>query len=416
MNTPSRTIAPLRVAYVLKRYPRFSETFIVNEILALERQGVEVDIFAFKPATEGCFHENLAQVRARVTYLGTSYQKVSRYHETLALAIEQLPAASELLPALLNEDAESLEYGIRIALALREHPADVIHAHFASKSATVARLASLLTGTPLSITAHAKDIFHDSVSSADLALKFSTASAVITVSEFNRTYLQQTFPEASDRVVRLYNGMDLTRLPFATSKNGPPRALAVGRLVTKKGFADLLDAMALLREVAPDLQCDIVGDGPLRADLEAQCRALGLEKTVIFHGLQAQHRVHQMIRDARVFLAPCVISEDGDRDGLPTVLLEAMALGTPVVATGVTGIPELVEDRHSGLIVPQHNPSALANAAQQVFDNRDFAEALARAAREMIETSFNIEHTSAQLNALWRGLATGSIKQAGAQA
>lgn len=395
---------PLRVAYVLKRYPRFSETFIVNEILALEKLGVDLRIFAFKPATEGCFHENLSQVRAKVTYLGTTTQKVSSYHAALVEAGQKLPSISTQLSTLFAEDSECVEFAIRIALELQQQPVDVIHAHFASKSATVARVASALTAIPYSFTAHAKDIFHEDVSFDDLRAKFRDAARIITVSDFNRRYLQQHFPEAQDRIVRIYNGMDLSRLQFSQALPVTPRIIAVGRLVPKKGFADLLQAIVRLIPRFPDLHCDLVGDGPLRESLEDQCADLGIKPHVTFHGLQAQHRVHQLITEAALFVAPCVVSEDGDRDGLPTVLLEAMALGTPVLATAVTGIPELIENGRNGLVTAQRDPAALAVACARVLTDPPFGEALRHAARSTIENTFNIDHTASLLSSQWQPL------------
>lgn len=402
--TPHSLATPLRVAYVLKRYPRFSETFIVNEILALERQGVEVEIFACKPATEGCFHSNLALVKANVTYLSASPHKLSSFLDTLRNASSQLTRFHAGFSRMLGEDTETIEQGLRVALALQHKSVDIVHAHFATKAASIALIASNLTDTAFTFTAHAKDIYHESVSQTDLKRKILAAKRVITVSDYNVRHLAHVMPAAKDKYQRIYNGMNLADLVYHAPDPSSHRIVSVGRLVAKKGLHLLIDAVAALRSRFPQLHCDIVGDGPLKEQLQQQVESLGLQNAVNFHGLLPQHRVHALVAGATLFAAPCVVSADGDRDGLPTVLAESMALGTPVVATDVTGIPELVRHARTGLIVPQNDSQALADAIASVISTPSLRDQLSRAGRQRVETTFDIDQNCTHLIQAWSEL------------
>ena len=273
--------------------------------------------------------------------------------------------------AVLPED-EALA-AVELAGAIRRSRLEHLHAHFGSIAADVARLAARLTGITYSFTAHAKDIFHEEVVPAELATKLREAHTTVTVSEFNKAHLRREFGRDADRVVRLYNSVDLEAFPFGTkgAATGPARIAAVGRLVEKKGFGDLLTALASLVGEGRDVHLDLVGTGPLEATLVEQVRELGLTEHVTMHGALPQSRVREIVAEAAVFAAPCVIGADGNRDGLPTVLLEALALGTPSVSTPVTGIPEIVRHEETGLLVPEADPGALAAAVARTLDEHD---------------------------------------------
>lgn len=192
------------------------------------------------------------------------------------------------------------------------------------------------------------------------------------------------------RIKRLYNGLDLNTFTFTTPRLRPPRILGVGRLVEKKGFDDLISACAVLAERNIKFECRIVGVGEQETALREQIDGLGLHQQVKLVGPLPQHDVMHEITQAAAFAAPCVIGKDNNRDGLPTVLLEAMALGTPCVSTDVTGIPELLVDEISGLQVPQQAPSLLADALQRLLGDTALRQRLARGARHRIEQNFDI--------------------------
>jgi colanic acid/amylovoran biosynthesis glycosyltransferase len=377
-----------RVGYVLKRYPRLSETFIVSELLGREAAGEDIAVASLRAAGDPRFHPDIAAVRAPVTWIPEPHTAATMW-EALADAHRELPGLRTSLPALLALDAPDAAQVLHVARWARRCGVTHLHSHFATLATTVARLAARITGLPYSFTAHAKDIFHTSVDPVALRAKLADADHVVTVSEFNRRWLRERYGAAAARVHRVYNGVDPAALPFAAPAVRDRRVAFVGRLVEKKGLADLLDAVALLRERDQAVPLDVVGAGPLADALRAQTRLLGLTDLVTFHGALPAQRVHEVLAGAAVFAAPCVHAADGDRDGLPTVLLEAMALGTPCVSTPVTGIPEAVRPGRTGLLVPERDPVALADAVATLLDDAALRVRLATAARAHLEEHFD---------------------------
>lgn len=397
---------PLRVGYVVKMYPRYSETFIVNEILALERAGVSVEIFSLRAPVDTHFQDAIARVRAPVTYLGTDRPKVNDLWSALSRAGSQVPQFWEGLRSAGNEQAQDVYQAALLAREARARGLQHLHAHFATVATTVARLAARFTGLSYTFTAHAKDIFHENTLHADLERKLSDAAAVITVSDYNVAYLRREYGRAAACVERVYNGIDLETFAYTSPSRRLPRILAIGRLVEKKGFSDLLDACARLEAQGRNVDCRIVGAGPLESELRAQSARLGLQRSVTFLGPRPQREIIGEIGQASVCAVPCVLGTDGNRDGLPTVLLEAMALGTPCVATPVTGIPEVIHDGTTGLLVPERRPDALAHALARLLDDEPLRCALARGARDLIEREFDINRNSERLRELFGAAAS----------
>lgn len=380
-----------KVAYVVKRYPRFSETFIVNELLAHEQAGLDIEIFSLRPPVDTHFQDLISQVRAPLTYLSSGGVKASDFWHALGQAQNELPHVVENLSKFCGEDSLDVYCGLRLALASKQRGIDHLHAHFASSAATVARIASKLSGIPYSLTAHAKDIFHESVVHADLERKLLDSKVTFTVSDFNLQHFQQHFSaEAAAKVVRLYNGMHLAQFPYEPPPTRPPQIIAVGRFVEKKGFCDLIEACMILRSRHLPFNCCIVGSGELQDELQSQIRELDLEGQVKLLGPQPQKTVKRLLQESAVMAAPCVNGSDGNRDGLPTVLLEAMALGTPCVATNVTGIPEVVIDGETGLLVDERNPAALADSLAHLLTDSQRRVSLSLAARRLLERDFDI--------------------------
>ena len=410
------TITPRspRVGYVLKMYPRFSETFIVHEILQQEAVGTHVEIFSLRLPIDGRFHEALARVQAPVTYLSREH-KASLFWSSLREAAREVPTITEHLDELLAAPEDEALAAVELAGAIRRSGLEHLHAHFGSIAADVARLAARLTGITYSFTAHAKDIFHEEVDPAGLATKLREAHTTVTVSDFNRTHLRAEFGEDAERVVRLYNSVDLEAFPFDPKgvAPGPARVAAVGRLVEKKGFGDLVTAVAELVDDGREVHLDLVGTGPLEPVLREQVRTLGLGDRVTMHGALPQGRVREIVADAAVFAAPCVIGADGNRDGLPTVLLEALALGTPAVSTPVTGIPEIVRHEETGLLVPESDPGALAAALARTLDEPEAAAERARAARSLLEADFDFRDHAVTLQGIFREAISSRARLAG---
>ena len=394
-------VKPPRVGYVVKRYPRYSETFIVNEILAHEAAGWDLEIFALRPPVDTHFQDALARVRAPVTYLPGSSLKAVDFWQSLEAASADLPGLWAKLEAARGEAPRDVHAAVHLAREARLRGLTHLHAHFASSATSVARMAAHFADLPYSFTAHAKDIFHESVDPDDLRRKLREAAAVVTVSDFNLTFLRKRYGVDAQRVARIYNGLDLDRFPFSAPGERPPEIIAVGRLVEKKGFSDLIEACAHLRDRGAPFSCRIIGGGELEADLRARIERFDLGAHVCLSGPRPQREVIERLRRAAVFAAPCVVGRDGNRDGLPTVLLEAMALGTPCVSTDVTGIPEVLRDGETGLLVPRHAPAALADALARLLTDAELRVRLATAARRLIETSFDVHRNAARLRTLF---------------
>ena len=411
----------VRVAYVVKRYPRFSETFIANEILAHEVAGLEIVILALRPSEDTHFQEAIARVRAPVHYLSlpgegladpgltTALLRASAFWAVVRESSPMLPGLWPALEAAQDEETREIYQAILLAREVRRRGITHLHAHFATSATTVARLAARFAGVPYTFTAHAKDIFHESVQPDDLRRKLNDASAVVTVSDYNVQYLREHYDAAAERVRRIYNGMDLARFPYKSPQDRPQRIVAVGRLVEKKGFDDLVDACAVLAERGRHFSCQIIGGGGQDAELRARVQRLGLERYVELAGPRPQSEVIQIVQSAAVLAAPCIVSADGDRDGLPTVFPEAMALGTPCVSTDVTGIPEIVRDAETGLLAPQRDPVRLAGAIERLLVDSNLRVQLATRARRLIETEFDVHHNTAQLRAIFQAAARGGL-------
>lgn len=387
-----------RTAYVLKMYPRFSETFIVNEVIAREQAGDDIDLFALRPSNDVRFHATLAQVHAQVYYAPRIRSAETLWNE-LAETAALFPTVTEVLPELLREDPEDAAQAMWIARAAHARGITHFHAHFATAATTVARLASLITGIPYSFTAHAKDIFHDDVRPEDLRRKLTDAAFTVTVSDYNLAFLRTHYGAAASRVRRVYNGVDLDTFRYHEPAGLEPSVLAVGRLVEKKGFEDLVRAMRIIAAYRPQVRCRIIGSGPLEASLTALIEEYGVADCVELVGPLPQHQVREELARATVFVAPCVVGSDGNQDGLPTVLLEAMAMGTPCISTPVTGITEAVEHGVTGMIVPEHNPEQLATAIEAVLDDPQLQREFAAAARAHVVEHFDVRRQAFELAA-----------------
>ncbi|WP_225668234.1 glycosyltransferase [Arthrobacter sp. AET 35A] len=415
--------SPSRTGYILKIYPRFSETFIVTEILAREAAGDELEIFSLRPPIDPRFHPELARVQAPVTYVSKP-AKLAEGWAIIAAAEGVIPDFADrfarLLPQLAALDPVEVHQGVELAMLLCQRGITHVHAHFGSIAARTAKVAAELTGIAFSFTAHAKDIFHEEVDTEVLRSLIGAAHHVVTVSDFNLSYLGGLFPEHLGRVHRVYNGLELERFPFASPTAPGPvlRVAAVGRLVEKKGFNQLLEAVAELVHRGVVLDVRIAGGGELHDQLADQITRHGLGTTVTLLGPRTQAEVIDLLRWADVFAAPCLVGQDGNADGLPTVLLEAMAMGVPCIASDVTGIPEVISNgggaldpstptgdgARTGILIRSGVHSDLVDALQQVASVDFDRQAVALAARRVIEQFFDSHRQSVRLQELEAGL------------
>ena len=396
----------MKVGYVVKRYPRYSETFVVNEILAHEAAGIELEIFSLRPTRYTHFQDALARVRAPVRYLTSSGARASTLWSAIEEASAVIPGLFERLDRGVGVDAREVTQAVELAARVREASIQHLHAHFATTAARVTALAAHLAGISFSFTAHAKDIFHEDVSIDALRQLTEQAARVITVSDFNVSYLTESCGLAREKVLRVYNGMPLDEYRMCEAERDGT-ILAAGRLVEKKGFQYLIEACALLVERGRPVSCEIVGGGELEGELRACIERLGMEGHVHLAGALPRVELARRMREASVFAAPCVVGEDGNRDGLPTVLLEAMASGLPCVATDVTGIPEILAHGETGLIAKQGDAESLADAIERFQCDGDLAESCARVARRRIEEDFDQASNTEALRAVFEACRAG---------
>lgn len=401
------TSTPPRIAYLLKRFPRLSETFILHEILELERQGIDLTLYSLLDPAEESQHPAVREVRASVHYFPVSawamlwrgllpHLRFARRSPRRYLAAVQFALHHQQWRASLKHFWRAGYLAQQLADAQISH----LHAHFAHGPASVAQFVHLLTGLPYSFTAHAKDIYTSPMTS--LSNKLGSARFVVTCTGFNRGYLAGLVPAAvQGKIHTLYHGVDLRRFaPSARQAGETPLLLSAGRLVAKKGFPVLLDACKMLVQRGVPFQCQIVGQGEMRADLQGQIERLALQQHVQLVGAMTQDGLIEMYRRAAVFALPSVVLENGDRDGIPNVLVEAMSMGVPVVSTDISGIPELVHDGVTGRLVPPHDAAALADALQDLLENPSHAAALAANGQRFVAEQFDLRACAARLRRL----------------
>jgi glycosyltransferase involved in cell wall biosynthesis len=391
-------------------YPRLSETFILNEILQHERCGAEITIFSYKKPNEGQFHHQVSQLKAKVFYLEDLDPRkwatwLGRVWDGLGGGQgEFLRLLGDALARQDNERIELLMLSAWVAVRVRQLGIGHLHAHFASLPSTIAYLTSRISGVPFSFTAHAKDIFVYDMNEHMLGEKLGAARFVVTVTNFNHRYLTERAPEVDPNKVKvIYNGVDLEKFrPGSQAARERGLILAVGRLVPKKGFSTLLDACAMLRHNGVDFKCLIVGEGPEREALLQKHHELGLDGTVTFVGPKRQEEVLELMRRASILCLPCTIAPDGNQDALPTVLLEAQAVGLPCVSTIVSGIPEIIESGKDGLLAPPDDPEALSRAMISLLESDTLRSLFAEAGRVKAAKLFDLRRNAGRLFELFR--------------
>lgn len=392
MTDAARGKREVRIAYVAKVFPRVSETFVINEMLALESFGETLCVLPLHRPPSPVHHETLSKLKAPVCYA----EDVAPDEDQIGHARRRLRAHF----ALKEDEVASIlprKY-VRLALGLadhvRTHDVTHLHAHFASRSAHVAALAAALAGCSYSVTAHAKDIYHADVDPSVLRWKIRHAAFVATVTDYNLAYLRSLvtdLPEAAAKLVRVYNGVDLSRFratPLAV--NGRPLILGVGRLIEKKGFEHLVSACHALRERSVDFDCEIVGGGELEESLRRRIKESGLSERVKLSGSLPTEVVAQRMKESFALALPCVVGGDGNIDALPTVIIEAMASGRAVISTRLSGIPEMIVDGETGLLVEPGDAQGLAAAIATVIRDPARAAAMGVAGRRRAETLFDL--------------------------
>jgi glycosyltransferase involved in cell wall biosynthesis len=436
-RTASSAAGPPAIGYVLKGFPRISELFIASEVHRLESLGVRLHLFVIKPGEEPLRHAVVDRIRATPQYLpqvaSVSAVPLWRWLAThfrlfvpaLRRTIRRRPLGTlrattwalwlafrtrpTFWSPLRKVYVKELLLGIALAdLVLDAPEIQQLHAHFCHGATTVTWLAAMIVGLPFSFTAHAKDIYSPSLNPAGLLeRKLAAARFAVTCTEANREYLRRF--AGNTPVYRIYHGLnaEFTSLvgdapPTMGRRDGAFHVLGVGRVVEKKGFDVLVEACGILLRRGVPVTATIVGEpGDHAAVVDARINAFGLKDRVRRLPPMTQAELFEEYRRASVFCLPCRILDNGDRDGIPNVILEAMAAGVPVVTTGISGIPEVISDGVTGLLVPPDNPRATAEAMARIHADPALAGRLALQAQTLVRDRFDGDRLASELAALF---------------
>ncbi len=390
-------------AYLFERFPSFVQTFVYREAVEMVRQGMhpwlvslrrpedpgelaeKLDVEVFYAPEEKTLRAEVDARRAQGQLSGRPYRAIPRHRK--------------------EPDSQRMFEAIWLGPLLRERGIRHVHAHFGGVAARTAWWLRKLYGIGYSFTGHANDIFCETnfpVSNGELV---RGARLIVTETDHARRWMEEKYPGARGKVFRVFNGVALEGFPPRTPAAGTPRILSVGRYVEKKGFRDLIEACRLLHGRGVDFICDIVGGGPLEGELQAQIVEAGLEVRVRLAGPRPQSEVRRLLAEAHLFVLPCVLEKDGGSDNLPTVIMEAMLAGVPVISTPVAGVPEMIESGRDGVLVATQAPAALAEAMESLLADPATATRLGEQGRASARERFAVGKTTGALKHLLAGLA-----------
>lgn len=401
-RAPAEPTTP-RVGYVVSRFPKTTETFIVREMDAVTPLGWDVWPFAINRERNEIEQVGARRLVARLT--AVSDLTLAGAAKAQWQLLRSRPGVWwAMWASAIGGNIRSPKFVIRAVMIAWGAPAlarradelglDHVHAHWGTHSALLANLMSSIVDVPYSVTLHAHDLHVDQTM---LERKLTDAAAVVTISEHNAEIIRRQFPGVASKTSVVHCGVDTNDVPTRRQIGvQTPRVVCVAGLRGFKGHRHLLGALDVLAERGVDVTCDLVGDGPLRAELQ---RAAG--PNVTFHGAVEVGAALETVASSDVFVMPSVELEDGRRDGIPVALMEAMAIGVPVIATDVSGIPELVVDGHTGLLVPPADPVAIADAIEALLADPSLRERLVDAARQLVADEFDIAITGRQMAAIF---------------
>lgn len=416
------TVARKKIAYLMSRFPKISETFILYEILELQRLGMQVEIFPLLREKAPVMH-----AEARTLVEGAHYSSILTKEVLQAQGywLRRQPAAylhawvqairgNASSPKALSRALVVVPQAALFAQRMVELGVSHVHAHWATHPALAAYVVGLLTGLPYSFTAHADDIY---VERSMLDEKIRHAHFVVTISEYNKRFLSELYGEAiANKIVVVHCGVDSSVFVPRThaSSNSLFTIVCVARLEQKKGHTYLVEACAQLKAQGLSFRCLLVGDGEERSQIEGQIKRLGLEDSVILLGQQPRSRVTELLAEADAVVLPSVTTAKGRQEGIPVALMEALAAELPVVASAISGIPELVEDGQTGLLVPERDPTALAAALARLQNDRDLGRRLGAAGRLKVQREFDLQRNTATLHRMFT-YDSGSVEHTLAQ-
>jgi colanic acid/amylovoran biosynthesis glycosyltransferase len=389
-----------RFAYLFERFPSFGQTFCYREVAELDRQDVPSPIFSIRNPKGEPPQDWDPRIVLRVHYLPNERELL----EEVQRASKKRKLSTDIVDALeewgRRSDFLRLYQAVYVGLRLQEMGIGHVHAHFAGMAARTAFWINKFFSITFSFTAHANDIFSPRKFEIGLDKLVDTARTIVTETDYAAQFLGDRFPSCAASIHRIYNGLNLAEFGRAEFSSNPPLIITVGRLIPKKGFSDLIRACAWLARGGKSFRCEIIGEGPLENELRGQIEALGLRNHVNLTGAQPQSELRRRLAAANVFVLPSVIDPDGGMDNLPTVIMEAMATGLPVVSTNVGGIPEMVIENETGFLVQPGNADAIAHTIEKVVNDRSLTHRLGQCGYERANALFSIEKNVRQLCAL----------------
>ncbi len=409
---------PPVLGMILKGYPRISETFISNEILLLERLGFTLHLFSMRRPRENFSHDSIKKIRAPVDYLPeTLFTSLPRllFHNLLLAGkrpgnyVTALRTAARRLlrTRKIATIKHLLQAGYLVHRFLPNSGVVHLHAHFAHSPTSVALFASQLSGLDFSFTAHAKDIYTSDP--RQLREKIAQARFVVTCTEYNKRFLEEIAAGERTPIHRMYHGIDIDFFSRdLLGKNDekvptpPYRILTIARMTAKKGLPTVYRALKILCDEGISFQHTLIGDGEDRKRIHSLIKKLGLGPFTQVPGTQPHEVVLDHYRSADVFVLGCEVASNGDRDGIPNVLLESMAAGVPVVATNISAIPELVVEGETGLLVPPDQPEKMARALIRLLTDIPLRKQVIEAARKRVVQTFDNQALIGGLAAVYR--------------
>ena len=387
-------------AYLFERFPSFGQTFCYREVAELDRQDITPPIFSIRNPKDEPSQDWDTRIVKRVHYLPEEKELL----DDVRRASKKGKVTSEIVAALdewgRRTDFLRLYQAVYVGLRLQQSGVRHVHAHFAGMAARTAFWIHKFFSITFSFTAHANDIFAPRDFEIGLDKLVDTSRVIVTETDYAEQFLRERFPERADRIHRIYNGLNLAEFGHTNFSSHPPLIVTVGRLIVKKGFADLIRACGFLADRGKLFQCEIIGEGPLEDELRARIEQLNLQDRVALSGAKPQREVRQRLAAASVFVLPSVVDAEGGMDNLPTVIMEAMATGLPVISTDIGGIPEMVVQNETGFLVRPGDAEALAGAIEKVIGDRPLAERLGHAGYQRAQELFSIEKNVRDLCAL----------------
>ncbi|MEO6055015.1 MAG: glycosyltransferase family 4 protein [Chthoniobacterales bacterium] len=387
-------------AYVFERFPTFTQTFCFREVLAVREQGLDPQIYSIRTPKEEPFQDFPQELLSATQYIPQDMKAA------LKSVRSEIPFKARLLLAAWRlakqiPDRHRAQEAAWLGTQLRKNGVRHVHSHFAGVGARVIWWLKKFYGIDYSFTAHANDVFCEEVETPVTRAKlFRDAKLIVTVSDYSVKFLRERYPFAASKIHRVYNGMNLDRFEKSIPDPANPLILTVGRYIPKKGFLDLIDACATLKDIP--FTCQIIGQGPMEEELKQRVASHGLEGKIEITGPRSQSEIITLLGKTAIFALPCIDAGEDGKDNLPTVLMEAMAASVPIVSTPVAGVPEMVLDGETGYLVPEKNSPILANKLRLLLSDPSAALKMGEKGRAHAEQNFALHKTSAMLCALWR--------------